>query len=66
MGIDQDSGANSSLPRPTLAMPLLPMTCITANKVRQRNEFRDGTLGTSQGTSHLHTQLRPGFLMGAH
>ena len=31
IGIDRDTGANALVPRPTLAMPLLPMTCITAN-----------------------------------
>jgi hypothetical protein len=31
MGIDRDSGANSPVPRPTLAMPLLPESCITGN-----------------------------------
>jgi hypothetical protein len=51
MGIDRDTGANTPVPRPTFAMPLLPMTCITAltaKKARQRRPglFVRGKFGT--------------------
>jgi hypothetical protein len=56
IGIDRDTGATSLVPRPTLAMPLLPMTCITANNnesAAKKRIFRDGTLGTRGGIKSL-------------
>jgi hypothetical protein len=40
MGIDRDTGANTPVPRPTFAMPLLPMTCITALTAKKARQIR--------------------------
>jgi hypothetical protein len=61
MGIDRDTGANTPVPRPTLAMPLLPMTCITALTTKKRGREDSVSLGrdelTRQSPSNLSTSI---------